>query len=103
MCLLPASREKQFIDTFIKRYTEYHLDNDAENTQTHIVSERQYTRLMSFLNDAIDKGGKVHSVKEVELDQGRRVYPHLVTGLNEDMKIMQEEIFGSISSDLNLR
>lgn len=31
-----------------------------------------------------------------EQEQGRRIYPHLVTGLSGDMEILKEEIFGSI-------
>ncbi|GAL18829.1 aldehyde dehydrogenase [Vibrio maritimus] len=93
---VPKEREKEFIDTFIQRYTEYHLENDSKNTQTHIVSERQYTRLMGFLEDAKEQGAEVHAVREIEDDQGRRVYPHLLTNLRPEMKVLQEEIFGSI-------
>lgn len=93
---VPKNREKEFIDTFIKRYTEYHLESGNANTQTHIVSDRQYQRLLGFLTDAKSKGGKIHAVKAVEENHGRRVFPHLVTNLSEDMDILREEIFGSI-------
>ncbi|WP_375749616.1 coniferyl aldehyde dehydrogenase [Vibrio sp. HN007] len=93
---VPKQREREFIDAFIKRYTEYHLNGKDSNTQTHIVSERQYSRLMSFLEDAKAQGARVDAVKDVEPDQGRRVYPHLISNLSSDMKILQEEIFGSI-------
>ncbi|GAL27653.1 aldehyde dehydrogenase [Vibrio variabilis] len=93
---VPKEREKEFIDTFIQRYTEYHLENDSKNTQTHIVSERQYTRLMGFLEDAKEQGAEAHAVREIEDDQRRRVYPHLLTNLRPEMKVLQEEIFGSI-------
>lgn len=93
---VPKEREQEFTQAFIKRYSEYHINNNSSNTQTHIVSERQYTRLMSFLEDAEQQGATVHPVKEIESDQGRRVYPHLLTNLNPEMKVLQEEIFGSI-------
>ena len=93
---VPVARENEFIQTFIQRYAEYHLSGGNQNTQTHIVSDRQYQRLMGFLDDAVSKGGKLHPVKAIESDQGRRVYPHLVTQVNEDMSILKEEIFGSI-------
>lgn len=90
------SRKDELISTFIKRYTEYHLDSKNENTQTHIVSEKQHQRILAFLEDAKEKGGKLHPVKPLEDDQGKRVYPHLVTNLNEEMEVLKEEIFGSI-------
>jgi coniferyl-aldehyde dehydrogenase len=93
---VPESRQQEFIDTFIKRYREYHLNQDNSNSQTHIVSERQHSRLLGFLADAKEKGGEVHAVKDIESDQGKRVYPHLITNVNRDMAILQEEIFGSI-------
>ena len=93
---VPESRQQEFIDTFIKRYREYHLNQDNSNSQTHIVSERQHNRLLGFLADAKEKGGVVHAVKDIESDQGKRVYPHLITNVNHDMAILQEEIFGSI-------
>lgn len=90
------ARKQEFIDTFIQRYTEYHLNNDSQNTQTHIVSERQHKRLMALLEDAKAKGADIHAVKELESDQGKRVYPHLATNLTAEMEILKEEIFGSI-------
>ena len=93
---VPASREQEFIDAFIKRYTEYYLDSNNENAQTHIVSDRQYERLTGFLEDARVKGAKIHPVKEIETNRGRRVFPHVVTNVKEEMAILKEEIFGSI-------
>lgn len=93
---VPKGREQELVDTFIARYTEYHINNQDNNQQTHIVSSRQYDRLLGLLDDAKRKGGKIHPVKEIETDHGRRVYPHLVTEVNEEMDILQQEIFGSI-------
>ena len=93
---VPVAREQEFIDTFIERYSQYYLDDDNENSQTHIVSDRQYARLSCFLRDAEARGAHIHPVKPLEQNQGRRIYPHLVTGLSGDMEILKEEIFGSI-------
>ncbi|QBY05598.1 coniferyl aldehyde dehydrogenase [Thalassotalea sp. HSM 43] len=93
---VPVDREQEFIYTFLKRYGEYHLSNGDVNSQTHIINDRQHSRLMGFLEDAKQKGGEIHSVKEVEADQGHRVYPHLVTNVTPEMDILQQEIFGSI-------
>lgn len=93
---VPEARKEEFINRFIERYSEYHLHDSNTNSQTHIVSDRQHERLMGFLKDAESKGATLHPVKSLETDHGRRVYPHLVTDLSEDMKILQEEIFGSI-------
>lgn len=89
-------RQEEFVDTFIKKYSEYHLTSNNKNKQTHIVSERQYERLLSILDDAKEKGAKVTAVKEIEENEGRRFYPHLLTNVNEEMEALKQEIFGSI-------
>lgn len=93
---VPTSRKNEFIETFITRYREYHLESDNTNTQTHIVSDRQHSRLLGFLQDAEEKGATIHKVKPIESDQGRRIYPHLITDATQDMSVLKEEIFGSI-------
>lgn len=89
-------RELEFIETFIKRYREYHFESGNTNTQTHISSDRQFARLERYLADAKASGASIHAVKERKEGDGRLIYPHLVTGVTEEMQVMQEEIFGSI-------
>ncbi len=93
---VPENRQTEFVETFKKRYAEYHLSGNNTNIQTNIVTERQFDRLKGFLADAEDRGADIHPVKKHEPRDGRRIYPHIVTNVNEDMKVMQEEIFGSI-------
>ena len=93
---VPHSRENEFIETFIERYKMYHVDGANKNSQTHIINHKQYDRLMNFLDDAESKGAKIHPVKPLEKDQGKRIYPQLVTQVTHDMTLLKEEIFGSI-------
>ncbi|UTW45292.1 coniferyl aldehyde dehydrogenase [bacterium SCSIO 12696] len=93
---VPEHRKQEFVETFKKRYAEYHLSGDNKNTQTHIVTDRQFTRLKGFLDDAKEKGADIHPVKEYKDGDGRLIYPHIVTNVSQDMRVMEEEIFGSI-------
>ncbi|OCQ23720.1 coniferyl-aldehyde dehydrogenase [Pseudoalteromonas luteoviolacea] len=93
---VPESRKDEFVETFLARYREYHLDSSDSNSQTHIVSARQYQRLMGFIDDAKAKGAHIHAVKDIDTRLGRLVYPHIITDVTADMSVMQEEIFGSI-------
>ena len=92
---VPKARKREFIDTFKARYAEYHLNGKSENTQTHIVTDRQFARLKGFLDDAEKKGAAIHPVKEYNETDGRLIYPHIVTDVKSDMQVLQEEIFGS--------
>ncbi|MDH0428108.1 aldehyde dehydrogenase family protein [Stutzerimonas stutzeri] len=67
---------------------------------TSIISPRHYERLTSLLVDAQLKGATVISLApNNELPQDaktRKIAPHLVLGVTDDMAIMREEIFGPL-------
>lgn len=100
---VPENRKQEFVNEFKKRYAEYHLLGGNENLQTHIVTDRQFSRLQGFLEDAREKGAIVHPVKEYKEGDGRRIYPHVLTDVTEDMDVMKKEIFGSILPVLTYR
>ncbi|GMQ31441.1 aldehyde dehydrogenase family protein [Algoriphagus confluentis] len=60
-----------------------------------IVNDRHFTRLKSYLDDAIEKGANV--VFGGKTNPHHRYFePTLLTQITEDMEIAQEEIFGPI-------
>ena len=66
---------------------------------TRIINARSYERMQSLVEDAKDKGARVLQVNPAGEDCNidNRVFPPtLVTGVNDQMQIMREEIFGPI-------
>ncbi|ETI58117.1 coniferyl aldehyde dehydrogenase [Marinomonas profundimaris] len=74
------------------------MQNNADYTA--IINERHYQRLIGLLEDATNKGATVISLApqgEVPYDKtNRKIAPHLVLNVTDDMAIMQEEIFGPL-------
>lgn len=70
----------------------------AQSSQyASIVSDRQYQRLVALRDDAAASGATVHALGEAEEDASRRLLPpQLISKVNDDMKVMQEEIFGPL-------
>ncbi len=93
---VPTERKDLFITTFIKRYSEYLLESNDNNQQTHIINEHQHKRILTILQDAKGKGAEIHSVKEINSEQNYLVYPQLITNTSDEMLVMKEEIFGSL-------
>jgi acyl-CoA reductase-like NAD-dependent aldehyde dehydrogenase len=62
---------------------------------TAIVSERHYQRLAGYLDDAQAKGAQVLPLGE-NSPEARKLAPAIVTGVNDQMQIMQDEIFGPL-------
>jgi coniferyl-aldehyde dehydrogenase len=73
------------------------LDNDD---YASIVSDRHFERLQGLVADARDKGAEVIEVNPAGEDFGnanqRKMPLTVLRGVNDDMTVMQEEIFGPV-------
>ncbi|MDF5627481.1 aldehyde dehydrogenase family protein, partial [Vibrio parahaemolyticus] len=90
---VPQERGEEFISLFLKRFEKLYLKSNKNQKLTHIVNQRQYDRLTALLEDAKAQGANLHTV-EASPQEERLLYPHLVTDVSPNMRIMQEEIFG---------
>ena len=65
-----------------------------------MISQRHYDRVMGYLDDAREKGAEVISLapagEHFAQQEHRRIPPTLVVNATDDMKVMQEEIFGPV-------
>ncbi|MBC6994950.1 aldehyde dehydrogenase family protein [Neolewinella lacunae] len=73
----------------------YGSDVQASKSLPRIISERHFDRIKALLDDAIDKGATVAYGGQVDRAD-RFIAPTILTNVNEDMRIMQEEIFGPL-------
>jgi coniferyl-aldehyde dehydrogenase len=74
------------------------LDNDE---YTSMINDRHYDRLNSYLAEAEERGVKVIPLNPANEDfsaqQGtRKIPPTLISEPTDDMKVMQEELFGPL-------
>ena len=67
---------------------------------TAVINDRHYQRLMGYLDDARQKGAEIVALnpagEDLSQQPHRRIAPTLVLNPTDDMKIMQEEIFGPL-------
>lgn len=90
---VPHGQEMTFVHRFRTRYRRYLASRVARQTQ--IINEQQWGRLQAYLHDAKQKGADVHAMGD-KLSDERFMAPHLVTEVNSNMLLMQNEIFGPI-------
>lgn len=93
---------KSDLDTLLKELVDaakkqFPLKRDVDFLTT-IISEAHLKRINDLVNDAVSKGGKVIEIydeKEFKLNN-KFCLPRFIVNVNDEMKIMQNEIFGPI-------
>jgi len=94
--LVPRERLEAFSDAYsdaVHRFYPRIADNPDYSA---IINPRQLQRLQQLLDDARAKGARVVDLYPDEPRQGRRLPPHLLLQVNDDMHVMQDEIFGPL-------
>ena len=94
--LVPRERLDDFASAY-RSVVHRFYPNVADNPDySAIINPRHLARLESYLNDARDKGAKIIDLYPQEARQGRRLPPHLLLQVSDDMRVMQDEIFGPL-------
>ncbi len=95
--LCPRDKQDEFIDTYRKVFNRMYPTVAGNEDYTSVVNERQKQRLQQLVADARNKGATVHVIGEENIADGSRRMPlHILTDVNDDMPVMQEEIFGPV-------
>ncbi|MFJ5439091.1 coniferyl aldehyde dehydrogenase [Pectobacterium brasiliense] len=98
--LLPEGQEQAFRDAAKAFMQKSFPTLQANPDYTSIIADRHYDRLIRILKEAEQQGATVVSLApegEAPYDaKSRKIAPHLVFGVHDDMTIMQEEIFGPL-------
>jgi len=96
---VPAGREQQFVDALKAEIGKSYPTIKDNPDYTSIVNERHFDRIQALLEDAREKGAEVIEINPAgeQLDrESGKIAPTVVLGVNDDMRIMQEEIFGPL-------
>lgn len=91
---------KQFIEAFKERIKKNVVgDPFHEKTfQGPQVSQLQFDRVMSYIDHGKSEGATVECGGERHGTEGYFIQPTIFSNVTENMKIMQEEIFGPVAS-----
>jgi coniferyl-aldehyde dehydrogenase len=92
--LVPRLRIEGFVTAYREAVQRFYPTLADNPDYTSIVNARQHARLQSYLEDAEAKGARL--VPLFETGQDRRMAHHLLLDTNDDMQVMQDEIFGPL-------
>ncbi|WP_165585828.1 aldehyde dehydrogenase family protein [Pedobacter nototheniae] len=95
--LINKNLELDFINYYKIATEKMFFNGSVINTDTYgkIINEKQFNRLNGLLRNAIKEGAKLAWGGEID-EQNLTINPTLLTGVDAQNPIMQEEIFGPI-------
>jgi coniferyl-aldehyde dehydrogenase len=95
--LVPEAKHEAFVAAAQRIMPERYPDTSSPQ-YTSVIDTKSYNRLRATLDDAEKKGAQLVSLVPSATfnDQLRKIPPHLVLGVTDDMVVMQNEIFGPL-------
>ena len=98
--MLPKGKSKEFANASSEVIGEMFEDLKYNEDYTSVINERHYERINELVADAKEKGAEVLEInpadEDFEQQELHKIPPTLVLNPSDDMKIMQEEIFGPV-------
>ncbi len=95
--LVPEDKVDDFVAEYKKQFNKMYPKGTNNKDFTSVINQRQYQRLTAWLDDAKSKGATVIPCHENSRDdQQHRMVTHILLNTNDDMTVMQDEIFGPI-------
>ena len=97
--MMPAAKVDAFSEAMIAQAETMYPTFAGNDDYTSVIADAHYARLQELLDDAEAKGATIKIAGDddkQQLAKERRIPLTVVTGVNDDMRIMQEEIFGPL-------
>ena len=98
--LVPEEKVEEFVQASVEATSEMYPEMKDNDDFTSIINQRHYDRIQSYIEDAKEKGADVVEINPSNEDFSQqphhKIPPTIVLNPSEDMKIMQEEIFGPV-------
>tara|TARA_Y100000590_G_scaffold101874_1_gene115714 strand:- start:4845 stop:6281 length:1437 start_codon:yes stop_codon:yes gene_type:complete len=98
--LVPKNKVSEFVEESVSAVSEMYPSLKDNEDYTSIINEKHFDRIQSYLDDAKEKGAEIVEINPSNEDFSQqphyKIPPTLVLNPSEDMKVMQEEIFGPV-------
>ena len=106
ICLAPdyvivhKEKKDEFISEIENAINEYYPTMKDNDDYSSIINQRHFDRINSLIEDAKEKGADINEINPSNEDFSQQEFfkipPTIVTNTTDDMRIMNEEIFGPV-------
>ena len=98
--LVPEEKVEEFVKASVEVTSEMYPEMKDNDDFTSIINQRHFDRIQGYIEDAKEKGAEVVEINPSNEDFNQqphhKIPPTIVLNPSDDMKIMQEEIFGPV-------
>ena len=98
--LAPEDKLRQFVSAAVESVETMFPTIKDNPDYTAVIADRHYERIKGYIADARAKGAEVVEInpgnEDFSQQQHRKIPPTLIINPTDDMKVMQEEIFGPV-------
>ena len=98
--IAPREKEQELVDALVQSVTDMYPTLLSNDDYTSVVNARHRERLQSYIDDAKQKGANVIEInpgnEDFKSSNTNKMPVYVVCNTSDNMKVMQEEIFGPI-------
>lgn len=96
--LCPNDKKEEFIEAYAEAFFRMYPNFSESLDYSSIINDQQYHRLQGLLQQAEAQGAKLIKISSTTKTavQPRKMAPILIDDVQDDMRIMQEELFGPL-------
>ena len=98
--LVPEEKVEEFVKASVEVTSEMYPNMKDNDDFTSIINQRHFDRIQGYIEDAKEKGAEVVEInpsnEDFKQQPHHKIPPTIVLNPSDDMKIMQEEIFGPV-------
>ena len=99
--MLPKDLNKDFEKLAKESVAKFYPDIQENEQYSWIINNSHFERLNALLKDAEQKGARIVELSTENIQKEALMTPKLIFNVNDEMEIMQEEIFGPLLPVLN--
>ena len=94
--LCPKDKVGDFIQAMMKQLGKMYASLKDNDDYTAIIHDRHRERLLELVEDAKEKGAKVHVYNPQKEELEYKIAPHILESVSLESRVMREEIFGPV-------
>jgi coniferyl-aldehyde dehydrogenase len=94
--LVPSPQVGAFAVAYERVVRAYYPAGERDDAYAAIISRQHYDRLRGLVEDARAKGARIVEIGAATTPRENTLVPTLLLGATQEMRVMQEEIFGPI-------